>query len=107
VTPTSPEANPASGPDLRVHARSSVFLDGRLLCGGQWSPCQVVNLSAGGARLAVSGSFAPGQELLLELGVCGRYPGVAVWARGGEVGLKFTCDPAEVAEVLIGLATYG
>jgi hypothetical protein len=84
-----------------------VFLDGRLHGGDRWSPCQVVNLSAGGARLRIEGAFVPGQELVLELAACGRYPGVAVWARGGEVGLKFTCDPAEVAEALIGLATYG
>jgi len=110
VTPTCPVPTPASGPDLRQHARGAVLMGGRLLSDGQWRPCQVVNVSAGGARLKVEGTYPPGRELVLELAACGRYPGVAVWARGEEMGLKFTCGPAELAELveaLIGLATYG
>jgi len=110
VTQASPASGPTSGPDHRQYPRSSVLMAGRLLCDGQWSSCQVVNISAGGARLTTQGACAPGQELILELAACGRYPGVAVWARGGEVGLKFTCEAAEqaeLAEALVGLATYG
>ncbi len=95
------------GPDHREHARSAVLMAGRLYCCGEWKPCQVVNVSAGGARLKIDSPYCPGQELALELGACGQYPGLVAWARGEEIGFKFTCDPAEVAEALIGLATYG
>ncbi len=95
------------GAEHRAHARTDVLVAGRLLCRGQWAECSVVNVSAGGARLKAAGEFSPGQELCLELAACGRLEGVAAWARGGELGLRFTGDPAEVAAALIGLATYG
>jgi len=80
---------------------------GRLFCRGEWAECAVVNVSAGGTRLKAAGEYRLGQELCLELAACGRLDGVAAWARGGELGLRFTGDPAEVAAALIGLATYG
>ncbi|MBF0482770.1 MAG: PilZ domain-containing protein [Desulfovibrionaceae bacterium] len=110
MMPTPPEPGRASGPDLREHPRAELLMAGRLLCGGRWISCRVVNVSAGGARLKIEGDYRPGQDLVLELPVCGRYSGVAVWARGGELGLKFACGPeqsAELTEALIGLATYG
>jgi len=80
---------------------------GRLQCCGAWTDCEVVNISAGGARLRVREAYSQGQELCLEIGSCGPFPGVAVWVRGEELGVKFSRDPAETAEALIGLATYG
>ncbi len=126
--------------DQRSHARRDVLLAGRLRHGEAWLPCEVVNLSAGGAKLRTQGAdwrpgsqpdsqpgsrpeggtpaaeglparagvgFAPGQELTLELAPCGLLPGVVAWVRPGELGLRFTGDPAPLAEALIGLATYG
>lgn len=99
--------------DQRSHARRNVLLAGRLRHGDAWLACEVVNLSAGGAKLRVDAAarggagLAPGQELTLELAPCGLLPGVAAWVREGELGLRFTGDPARLAEALIGLATYG
>lgn len=138
--------------DQRSHARRDVLLAGRLRHGEAWLPCEVVNLSAGGAKLRTQGAdwrpdsllgslsdsllgslsdsrpdsqpegdtpsaeglparagvaFTPGQELALELAPCGLLPGVVAWVRPGELGLRFTGDPARLAEALIGLATYG
>lgn len=130
--------------DQRSHARRDVLLAGRLRHGEAWLPCEVVNLSAGGAKLRTQGAdgrtdlhvtsrvssqpdsqsegdkpsaeglparvgtgFAPGQELTLELAPCGLLPGVVAWVRPGELGLRFTGDPARLAEALIGLAVYG
>ena len=100
--------------DQRSHARRDVLLAGRLRHGEAWLSCEVVNLSAGGAKLRTQGAdgragtgFAPGQELTLELAPCGLLPGVVAWVRPGELGLRFTGDPAPLAEALIGLATYG
>lgn len=150
--------------DQRSHARRDVLLAGRLRHGEAWLACEVVNLSAGGAKLRTQGAdwrpdsllgslsdsrpnsrpgsqpnsqpnsrsgsqpdsqpegdtpaaeglpacagvaFTPGQELALELAPCGLLPGVVAWVRPGELGLRFTGDPARLAEALIGLATYG
>lgn len=118
--------------DQRSHARRDVLLAGRLHHGEAWLACEVVNLSAGGAKLRTQGAdwrsgsqpegdtpaaeglpacagvaFTPGQELALELAPCGLLPGVVAWVRPGELGLRFTGDPARLAEALIGLATYG
>ena len=107
MTPNDPAQSPPSCPDHREYARRAVLVAGRLLCDGVWQACEVVNLSAGGARLRVLGIYCPGQELCLEIGPCGQFPGVVAWVRGEEIGLRFSCDPAETAEALIALAMHG
>ena len=107
MTPDGPAQNPPAFPDHRGFARREVLVAGRLLCDGAWQACEVINLSAGGARLRVFGIYCVGQELSLEIEPCGRFPSVAAWVRGEELGLKFTCDPAQAAEALIALATFG
>ena len=102
----TPESKPQDG-DHRRHQRRTVLIAGRLLCGEASLPCEVINVSAGGAKLRTSGAFTPGQELCLEMDLCGQFPGVAAWVSGDELGLTFTGDPERVAEALIGLATYG
>ena len=99
--------NSPPGPDHRGHARRTVLVPGRLLNEGEWEACEVINLSVGGAKLRIWGIFCPGQELTLELESCGRFDGVVAWVRGDELGLRFTRDPAGIAEALIGLAVYG
>ena len=104
---SGPASRPSSGPDHRGHARKTVLVAGRLLCEGDCQPCEVVNVSVGGAKLRVSGIYCLGQDLSLEIKACGQFPGVVAWVRGEEVGLTFTGDPDETAEALIALATYG
>jgi hypothetical protein len=105
MAPDTPPIPP--GAEHRAHRRADVLVAGRLLCGGQWRPCEVVNISAGGARLRAAGDFCAGAELCLDIEACGQFAASVAWARGGELGLRFSADPAEVALALIGLATYG
>lgn len=102
-----PASSTPSGPDHRGHARKTVLVHGRLQCEGVWQPCEVVNVSVGGAKLRVFGIYCPDQELSLEIKACGQFPGVVAWVRGDEVGVKFSGDPLEIAEALIALATHG
>ena len=104
---SGPASSPTSGPDHRGHARHTVLVAGRLLNEGVWEACEVINVSVGGAKLRVWGIFCACQVLSLEIKACGQFPGVVAWVRGDEVGLSFTCDPAETAEALIALATHG
>lgn len=107
MTPYDPVPSIPPGADHRGHARKAVLMAGRLLCDELWQPCEVVNVSMGGAKLRVLGVFAPGQRLSLEIHPCGQFPGVVAWVRGEEIGLQFLVDSSEMAETLIGLATYG
>jgi len=107
VNTSGPASSTPSGFDHRSHARKTLLVAGRLLCEGDWQPCEVVNVSVGGAKLRVFGIYCSGQELSLEIKACGQFPGVVAWVRGDEVGLTFTGDPGETAEALIALATYG
>jgi hypothetical protein len=84
-----------------------VLVAGRLLNEGVWEACEVINVSVGGAKLRVWGIYCAGQELRLDIASCGQFPGVVAWVRGDEVGIRFACDPAEMAEALIALATHG
>ncbi len=99
--------SPPSGQEHRGHARAEVLVGARLLCEGVWRPCEVVNISVGGAKLRVQESYSPGQELRLDIELCGQFDGVAAWVRGGELGLRCTGDTSAMAEALIALATYG
>lgn len=107
MSTSSPTSSTPSGSDHRGHARQTVLVAGRLLCEGQWQPCEVVNVSVGGAKLRVLGIYCPDLEMTLEIKACGQFPGVVAWVRGDEVGVKFSCDPLETAEALIALATHG
>jgi len=98
---------PPSGQEHRGHARAEVLVAARLLCGGVWRPCEVVNISVGGAKLRVRERYEPGQELRLEIEPCGQFTGVVAWARGEELGFRCTGDTSAMAEALIALATYG
>jgi hypothetical protein len=107
VSTSSPPQSPPSGSDHRGHARRTVLVGGRLLNDGVWEACEVINVSVGGAKLRVWGIFCAGQVLSLDIKACGQLPGVIAWVSGDEVGLKFTADPADMAEALISLATFG
>jgi len=105
--PPGPSQPTPSGADHRSHARHTVLVAGRLWSGNEWQTCEVVNVSVGGAKLRVLGIYCKDQELVMEIKSCGKFPGVVAWVRGDEVGLHFTGDPAEIAEALIALATFG
>lgn len=106
MTPYDSQSRPA-GQEHRGHARAEVLVAARLLCEGVWRPCEVVNISVGGAKLRVREPYSPGQELCLELEPCGQFAGVVAWARGEELVLRCTGDTSAMAEALIALATYG
>lgn len=98
---------PDSHSDHRAHARRTVLVAGRILEGEEWRPCEIINVSAGGAKIRIDHQVSPGTVVRLEIGPFGHFNGTIAWQQGEEVGLKFSHDPAEMAEVVIGLAMYG
>ena len=107
MTPYDSAQYQPPGAEHRGSARTEVLVAARLLCDGVWRPCEVVNISVGGAKLRSQDAYSPGQELRLEIEPCGQFPGVVAWARGAELGFRCTGDTSGMAEALIALATYG
>ena len=91
----------------REHQRRQHLVRSRLMVGALWHETRLADMSVGGAKLEVDAEFAEGSEVWLELGQFGKVRGEIVWQRGGTVGVHFLHDPAEVAEIIMGMATYG
>ena len=91
----------------RKHERQQVLFDARIMEAGQWQACRILNMSAGGAKLLVNCNINHGAAVSLEVGNFGQFSGTVVWIDREEVGIKFSHDPAEMAEVVMGLAMYG
>jgi hypothetical protein len=91
----------------REHERRTLSVEAQIMDGRQWSDCRIANFSAGGAKLEVNRQMEPGTVVWLEIGKFGQFRATVVWQHGKETGVRFAHDPAEMAEVVIGLATYG
>lgn len=88
-------ANPLPSPgdsdpyaDRRVYPRVPVALPAFLQAGGERHFVQIVDLSAGGARLSCAASLAVGAIVILDCGMLGRSAEVR-WQNGEVLGLRF------------------
>ena len=93
-------ANLGDAEGQRRYLGRSVLWPGTLACGHGEMECTILNMSLGGAKVAVSQErdCAGGVTLLGD-----RFEGLSatvVWQRGRVVGLQFKQPPAEVARVL-------
>jgi hypothetical protein len=91
----------------RVHERRNVLVEARIMDGAAWHDCRIINISVGGAKLLIAGQFLMGDIVRLQIASFGEFSGVISWRRSEEVGVKFTNDPVEMADVVMGLAMYG
>lgn len=96
----TPAAAPAPDPfaDRRLHPRVTVALPAFLSHGEQRHSVQIVDLSAGGAKLRASLPDLAGAKVLLDCGG-GANAAVVRWQDGPFVGLSFdtALSPREVA----------
>jgi len=84
----------------RRYLRRSVLWPGTLTCGKNQHACTILNMSLGGAKVALSEPRdCMGMVTLLGDRFEGL-PATVVWQRGRLVGLQFRGAPAEVAAVL-------
>lgn len=84
----------------RRYLRRSVLWPGTLSCCHRTFDCTILNMSLGGAKIALSDARdCAGSVTLLGDRFAGL-PATVVWRRGRLVGLQFTCEPAEVARIL-------
>ena len=87
--------------DRRAYPRAAVALPAFLQANGKRHSVQLLDVSAGGAKLNCSLKLATGTAVILDCGTLGR-PAVVRWQNGGLVGVCFDSelDPREVAALL-------
>jgi hypothetical protein len=85
-----PAAFPAKE-NRREHERSAVLLDGHLFVPAEESeqPCQVVDLSAGGARVVCEDVPPCTTYVILYVDGFGRFPAVTTRFSDGAIGMRF------------------
>jgi len=95
------EQDPDPYADRRVYPRVPVALPAFLQAGGKRHSVQVLDLSAGGAKLNCAIDLASGTAVLLDCGTL-RRPAVVRWQNGGLVGLCFDSelDERDVAALI-------
>jgi len=91
----------------REYERQTVLVEARIQDGQEWCDCRIVNISVGGAKLRTSRQLNTGTSVLLHIDHFGQFSGTIVWQHTDEIGVKFTHNTAEIAEVVMGLAMYG
>ena len=84
--------------DRRVYPRVSVALPAFLQANGGRQAVQILDLSAGGAKISCPISLASGTAVTLDCGTLGR-SAVVRWQNGDQMGICFDAelDPRDVA----------
>lgn len=77
--------------DRRAHPRVPVALPAFLQADGARHSAQIVDLSAGGAKLSCAASVAAGTAVVLDCGMLAR-PAVIRWQNGPFLGLCFDSE---------------
>ena len=95
-----------SAADNRELLRVPVALEGMIFAGGNPQECQIMDLSAGGARLRRDSPIILAGELLLYIKGFGRFRAQVVRSSDTEVAVRFIVDNDAVQALLNGLANY-
>jgi len=91
ASPVQKPEDTASYEDRRAFPRVPVAMPAFLQANGERHAVQVVDLSAGGAKLNCSASLPAGTAVVLDCGTLGR-SAVVRWQTGGVLGLCFDSE---------------
>ena len=97
ATPAPNPQDSAPYEDRRAYPRVPVAMPAFLQANGERHAVQLLDLSAGGAKLNCSATLPTGTVVVLECGTLGR-SGVVRWQTGGVLGLCFDSE-LDVREV--------
>ena len=104
VAPAIPEIlnRTQDGRERRRHTRSTVLWSGELYGGVRRAQCEVLNISAGGAKLHAQGNFPVGTEVSFRSIRFGEFKAEVVWQNkeNSTLGIAFLEDPEHTAEIL-------
>ena len=91
----------------RKYSRETILIKSEIMVDGDWYNCKILNISTGGAKLQIDQHIGHGIEIFLQIGKFGRISATVAWQNSGELGVKFTHDELEIADLLMGIASYG
>ena len=91
----------------RKDSRETILTKAEIMVDGTRHSCRILNISTGGAKLEIDRHLDRGIEVFLQIGKFGQFRATVVWQQSGEIGVKFSHDAAEMANVIMGLASYG
>ncbi len=86
--------------ERRAHKRMPLLWAGQLRIGERAFACIVMNLSLGGACLQLDAPVKMHDQGKLVLKRIGALSTEIVWRRQGKIGLRFTEEPAQLAQRL-------
>ncbi len=96
--------------DKRQHARKGVSLTGILRAGAApGAPCvgcEIMDLSIGGARVALAAPMDVPNLVVLEIGQFGSYAAEVAWADYPVFGLRFKESPDKMVDMITAVALH-
>jgi c-di-GMP-binding flagellar brake protein YcgR len=90
----------------RKHSRNSVLFKAKIFFDKQSISCEILDISAGGARARVQRQLKHGLHVTLNLDPFGEIPCEIAWQKDQNLGMKFQGDPVEIAEIILAMAVY-
>ena len=81
------------------HARRIIHYPGEVRCGDACIDCEIVDLSAGGAKIRLLEAFECSSPITLSFDV-GTFDGEVFWQNEELVGIKFKDDSGKVGEII-------
>jgi len=90
----------------RKYQRALVALEGAIFAAGVAQPCQILDLSPGGARLRRDNATPMEGELYLYIKGFGRFRAEVIRCRAAEMAVRFTVDNDTIMGLLKGLSNY-
>lgn len=91
----------------RKYARESTSIQATIMVDEGWYECRILNISIGGAKLQTNQSLGHGMAVVLQIGNFGQYNAIVAWQQEREFGVNFSHNAEEMADVIMGLASYG
>jgi hypothetical protein len=86
--------------EKRRHKRKPVLWSARVETDTGAAACIILDLSLGGAKLRVPPQAKANQAVTLVIDRFGAINAVVAWCRSGEMGLRFTDPPEQVAHII-------
>ena len=84
--------------EQREYQRCSVLWSACVFSAGRTMDAVVLNLSAGGARIRLSGAAVLDDRATVSIGRFGDFAGRLVWRQGDEFGLEFLDPPERIVD---------
>lgn len=80
--------------------RRSVYVAARITDSERDDTCEILNISAGGAKIRIPEDADYDDEVILSIDSHGMFPARVVWREGGELGLQFAGDRARASRLV-------